>query len=243
MFMSHLETCSPVWCSIQSPHKRDSASIPCKFATQNAGICHHLGSKKKKLIAPTSAAPVPPSCLHSLLLVCEGLHGLPSQSWDRTWQPARARDWHFGIFLLCLQPVSATASLFHQAAALHWRRPALPYAPHSATCSSFCPAFGVTMIYWMVPGPLKVHAVIEPHCHFWILDHGFIMDSKIQSPGMSEMLKIAIVIFLLHHCLTARTLQGAMLLCLSLLQGLPPRLACFCILAKVLASSVSFLSE
>lgn len=69
------------------------------------------------------------------------------------------------------------------------------------------------------------------------------MDSKIQSPGMSEMLKIAIVIFLLHHCLTARTLQGAMLLCLSLLQGLPPRFACFCILAKVLASSVSFLSE
>lgn len=62
----------------------------------------------------------------------------------------------------------------------------------------------------MVPRPLMVHAVIEPHCHFWILDHGFIMDSKIQSPGMSEMLKIAIVIFLLHHCLTARTLQGAM---------------------------------
>lgn len=30
------------------------------------------------------------------------------------------------------------------------------------------------------------------------------MDSKIQSPGMSEMLKIAIVIFLLHHCLTGR---------------------------------------
>ncbi len=231
MFMSHIQRLAVL---SDAASRVPTNVTPRAFLVNSRHKCRDLPQNGWKnwgsRIALASAAPVPPSCLHSLLLqVCEGLHGLPSQSWDRTWQPAR-----WGFIFAYFSGYRYTITSPRSSAPLE--------TTGSSICTPFCNMLELLPSLWSCRDSNgRPQWFMSLTFGSWITDH-----NEQQNTRCDRDVRDA------ENCnwdLSAsplprrETLQGSAMRLLSMLQGLTPRFACFCILAKVLASSVSFLSE